>query len=487
MRVRFYHSLIFRLGSAIFCLLVGFSITQQYFATSAFQSALIEAEERQALIVAREFATELSEHLIPEFQEKAVLALLLRFTSRNPAMIPFITDGDGKIVISAINGLKMQPFVLAHLRGYQAADVKLPQFTSDPRAPAKKVAFVSTEIALSNGKGFLVLVLNHSGTQASDARASLVSSTSRNFFISVLFALASSLLIAIVLLGTLTRRLRLFSHSLTKYQLGDSVSELPDGKDEVAALSRAFHKMASTIKEQVELLKQRDALRRELVAGVSHDLRTPLASIRGYLQKLIEQIEAGTLTSERLRDFLDTIQRNALRLDALVASLFELARIEALGRNIAYSAFSLSSLLDDLAKRFDPLARGRGISVTYNRPTHEVLIEADRTLLDRAISNLIDNAIRYSSEDGIVTIALVDSAEDLTISITDTGIGIPAQQHSQIFEKFYRGDTARSDGGMGLGLAITKGVVEAHGGDITLESPAAGGCCFRIRLPRSAH
>ena len=481
MRVRFFNSLFFRLGLAIFCLLAGISIAQQYLASQAFRSALIEAEERQALIVAHELSAELREHLTPEIKERSLLALLLQFGGRHPDLIPFIVEENGTIFLSGINGIKAQPFTVAHLSQYLSPSLQLPVFTNDPKAPGHETPFVAVEINLAQRRGYLVLLLNQANTQSRPSGAALIASTTHGFLLSLIFALVASLLIASVVLRTLTRRMRRLSHAIGAYQLGD---DLPDvvGKDEVAALSRSFHNMASTIKHQVELLKERDALRRELVAGVSHDLRTPLASIRGYLQKLLEQINAGTLTDERLRDFLQTIQRNAVRLEALVASLFELARIEALGTNLNRTPFAVNSLLTDLISRFEPIAKERGVTIAFVAPATDVILEGDRSLIDRAVANLIDNAIRYSNKSDEVTIGLVDAPDGVTISVSDRGSGIPPHEHARIFEKFYRGDSARQEGGMGLGLAITKGIVEAHAGEISLQSRAGGGSCFTIRL-----
>jgi len=488
MRPRFYHTLIFRLGFAVFCLLAGFSLVQQYFATRAFRSALFEAEERQALVVAREFAAELDEHLSPKIDVNSLRALLLRFTSKHPGLIPFVVDLNGTIVQSAIDGLNLQPFISADLLNFGSGGALLPQFTNDPRFPTQKSAFVSHQIKLAGNSGFLVLLLDHSTVKPDDSRAELVSSTSRDFLISLGFALIASLLLAGAILGTLTGRLRRLSHALVGYKpgqdLGPTAASAAAGRDEVAGLARAFESMAETINHQVGLLKERDALRRELVAGVSHDLRTPLASIRGYLQKLLEQIEAGTLSSERLRDFLETIQRNALRLDTLVTSLFELARIEALSEKITPADFSIASLLDELVNRFELLAKEREIKILRDYPAQPLTIEADRALLDRALSNLIENAIRYTDNNGVVRIELSGSGDQIMIAVKDSGRGIPEAEQERIFEKFYRGDSARSEGGMGLGLAITKRIIDAHNGQITLESRPALGCCFKITLAR---
>ena len=226
-------------------------------------------------------------------------------------------------------------------------------------------------------------------------------------------------------------------------------------------------------------IRRIEKMRRDFVANVSHEFKTPLTSIRGYAETLLTR--AGEDRALR-KEFLNVIERNARQLETLVKDLLTLAKIES--ELVAKKEqVELRSIIgEELAGRQAALAQ-RGIGVSLDCPTFYV--QADRALLVTAISNLLDNAINYNRPGGKIEIAgYLDNGRAFVLDITDTGIGIPAEELPRIFERFYRVDKARSrsSGSTGLGLAIAKHAIESQGGRVSVTSRVGVGSTFTIRL-----
>jgi two-component system phosphate regulon sensor histidine kinase PhoR len=226
-------------------------------------------------------------------------------------------------------------------------------------------------------------------------------------------------------------------------------------------------------------IRRTERMRRDFVANVSHEFKTPLTSIRGYTETLL----SGAMDDPKIAlDFLLTIERNAQHLEALVKDLLTLARLEA-EVPAKRERFELKPLIDEqISSRAKTLHDG-GVQVTIECPQLEV--QADRSRLATALSNLIDNAIHYNKAGGEVRISADLHNEILHLAVADTGNGIPSEELTRIFERFYRVDKARSreSGGTGLGLSIVKHAIESQGGSISVTSRLGVGSTFTIHLP----
>jgi two-component system, OmpR family, sensor kinase len=231
----------------------------------------------------------------------------------------------------------------------------------------------------------------------------------------------------------------------------------------------------------VNVLKQTDASRRELVANVSHDLRTPLATLHGYLETLL--IKEGRLTAAEQRSFLDIAVRQSERLRRRVEELFELAKLDANYDQVDRELFSLAELVQDVSQKFALLVDGKGIALHTQLQKDVPFIQADIALIERALENLLQNALRFTPEHGSITIALTYDGTAVTVRVQDTGCGIPSEHLPHIFDRFYRADQERRGDGAGLGLAITKRIVELHGGSIEATSTPNIGTSISFRLP----
>jgi signal transduction histidine kinase len=216
--------------------------------------------------------------------------------------------------------------------------------------------------------------------------------------------------------------------------------------------------------------RQIEEARRQMVAAVSHDLRTPLASLR----LLVEAIDDGVATGETRERYLGEMRTHVDALTALIDDLFELSRIEAGEISWAMRQVELRGLIDDTVAAMRAQAEARGVALTADLPSHEVLAQANAEKVQRVLFNLIQNAIRHTPADGSVTVRARNASSGVEIEVADEGEGISPDDSERVFDAFYRGDESRSDDGAGLGLAISRAIVEAHGGRIWLEGGAPG-------------
>ena len=228
-------------------------------------------------------------------------------------------------------------------------------------------------------------------------------------------------------------------------------------------------------------LRRLERVRRDFVANVSHELRTPLTSIKAMAETLLEGARLDEAVAAR---FLQTIMRESDRLVRLSSDLLDLSRVEALG--IEKRPIDLASLVSDVVTRLSAQAEKADITLANTIRT-SLDVSADRDEMAQVLVNLLDNAIAYSPRGGVVTFSALETAETVTISIADTGIGILSHDIPRLFERFYRADKARSraSGGTGLGLSIVKHIVENHGGTVRVESEYNKGSVFSFTLPKS--
>jgi signal transduction histidine kinase len=210
--------------------------------------------------------------------------------------------------------------------------------------------------------------------------------------------------------------------------------------------------------------------RRQLVAAASHDLRTPLASLR----LLVESIDDGVVTGETRDRYLAEIRTHVGVLSDLIDDLFELSRIEAGEISWTMRQVELGELIGEAVAAMRAPAEEQGVRIAADLPPGELLAEANAEKLQRVLFNLIQNAIRHTPGDGSVTVRARALGKGVEIEVDDSGEGIPATDGDRVFEAFYRGDASRGEEGAGLGLAISKAIIEAHGGKIWLEEGAPG-------------
>ena len=299
-----------------------------------------------------------------------------------------------------------------------------------------------------------------------------------SMFQSLGYAVTASVLAALLVSWFLSRRivapvqtLSAASQSIAEGHYDERVQV--NGADEIAQLATRFNQMATQL-EQVE------SMRRQLIGDVTHELRTPLTSIKGYMEGLVDGVLPST------PEIFNQIHREADRLSRLVDDLQELSRVEAKAYSLDVHSVTVSSLVQTTIKRLSPQARDKRIALRSNLPADLPLLLVDEDRITQVLVNLVANAIQYTPEGGDVTISAGRQADEIHISVTDTGIGIPAEHIDNLFTRFYRVDKSRSrnaGGGSGIGLTIARHLIEAHGGRIWAESNGDGqGSTFTFSL-----
>jgi PAS domain S-box-containing protein len=235
--------------------------------------------------------------------------------------------------------------------------------------------------------------------------------------------------------------------------------------------------------QQNEELRRIDQVKDEFIATVSHELRTPLTSIRGYVELLLDDPAFGELTAKQ-RELLGVVERNSDRVAALVEDLLLTAQARAGRLQLVKATVDLAALVAQGARAAGPAADAGGIELVADAP-RPVLVDADPLRIGQVIDNLLANAVKFTPVGGRIDIRATATRDHATIEIVDTGVGIPLDEQQHLFDPFFRAEHARDHAiiGAGLGLAITKMLVEAHGGHISFTSGTGQGTTFRVRLP----
>jgi two-component system phosphate regulon sensor histidine kinase PhoR len=251
--------------------------------------------------------------------------------------------------------------------------------------------------------------------------------------------------------------------------------------DEFGRLAASLNAMLDTLNGEISKLKKLERVRSEFLGNVSHELRTPIFAVQGMLETLLN----GALDDKAVsRDFVERALSNTQRLNTLLGDLIEISRIESGDMKMSFRYFTIHQLLEQVVAEMGPAALLKGASLELESSGEPRRVLGDKERLKQVITNLIDNAIKYNRPDGRILVRWESADTAVQVSVTDTGVGIPAEHISRIFERFYRVDKERSReaGGTGLGLAIVKHIVEAHGSTVDVRSEVGKGSTFSFVL-----
>jgi signal transduction histidine kinase len=299
----------------------------------------------------------------------------------------------------------------------------------------------------------------------------------------LIFASGIAMALGLFFSSALTDRIHLLNRAAQAVSRGElDVRIDPQGRDELATLARKFNEMTAQLQAAERKQHQLEDMRRDLIAWVSHDLQTPLASTRVIVEALADGVIADPDTQSR---YLATIQKNIRELSDLIDDLFQMSQLDAGGLTLDSNPSSLVDLLSDTLESFREQASRQGIELRASSAPGVDIVNMDTRRIGRVLNNLIGNALRYTPAGGRVSVVAEREARLVRIMVADTGEGITAEDLPYVFDRFYRGEKSRSrlTGGAGLGLAIARGIVAAHGGDISVESSPGRGTTFSFTLP----
>ena len=442
----------------------------------------------------------LAEHLVLEkvlmeegrVNERALQDIFHMLMVVNPNIEVYLLDPNGNIMaFSAPPGkVKRQKISIEPLKSFLKKTAVFPLLGDDPRDLERKKVFSAAPISLKGEiQGYLYVILG--GEEFDTVVEMLYGSYILRLSIwiaagGLLFALLAGLL----LFFRMTLRLRKLTTDMETFRQS-GFSEYPNSLlslkgrsgDEVDRLGSIFAPMAERIIQLIKDLKQADALRRELMISITHDLRTPLTSLRGYLETLL--LKEGKLTPDEQRDYLTIAIRRSDQLGKLVSDLFELAKLDSPDVQVRFESFSLGELIQDIVQKFQLVVEKKKMRLLTNCVEDLPFVFADMGLIERIFENLIENAVRYTPESGSVIIAVVPKEERLMVQVSDTGSGIRPEDLTHLFDRSYQLRRRRPKDAerTGLGLAITKRILELHGSDIKVDSLIDVGTTFSFTLP----
>lgn len=460
-------------------------ITISFYSTKRYEEEVVQRLNRAlaSSLVAEELLM-----VKGEVNEKALENVFHTLMIINPSIEVYLLDLEGIVVQHSSPGKVRRDRVdIEPIKAFLADGAELPILGDDPRDRNRRKVFSASVIMVEDRyEGYLYVVL------ASEAYDSVVQRLQGSHILrlSVLVtfvALVLAGLAGVILFSHLTRRLRSLSAVMNAFRRSDFSApietEIPrGGGDEIDTLTDTFESMSDRITQQVRTLKQTDELRRELVANVSHDLRTPLASLTGYIETL--QLKEGRLTDEERDQYLAVARRQSERLTTLVEELFELARLESRDMEPELEPFPLPELIQDVVQGFRLEAEQKEITLDLDRPEDVPLVSADIGLIQRALQNLVGNALKHTDPGGRVSVFIEPQTDKVAVRIVDTGCGIPDEDLEQIFDRFYqaRNHGEKQSTAGGLGLAIVKRILELHGSAVEAASTVGEGTVFTFSL-----
>lgn len=479
-----------KLAFILFCLLLVVGLASLLLLS--YSSELYQQEVAQKLN--RDLARQLvdSKPLLTDRQvnEQALQELFHWLMVINPTIEIYLLDSQGKILAySAPEGrVKRNSLSLAPIKDFIAGSIELPLLGEDPRSLDKEKAFSAAAIRADGMlQGYLYVILG------SEAYENVAQRISESFVLRagawiLLGSLLAAMLFGLGGFALITRRLRLLSRMVQTVSSEQGVAgevRYPvtgASEDEIDLLGRRFNLMADRIEQQVESLRRNDAQRREMIANISHDLRTPLTSLHGYIETLL--LKDADLDEAQRHHYLAIANAQSTQLIRLVSELFELAKLDSCETLMNVEAFSLAELVQDVVNKFRLKANERGVGLEVDCAPSLPFAYGDIGLIQRVLDNLIENALRHTGKDGQVRVSLVSDQRQISVEITDNGCGIPSSELPHIFERFYRLDKSRETGARhaGLGLAIAKRILDLHNGIIWARSQADRGTTFGFRM-----
>lgn len=480
-------SLFWKLSATFLVLLILVGAVHIFLSISASEKYYQERNQRLNANIAQSIIKEVKPTFVDgQVQKAAMDDIMHHMMAVNPSIEVYLLDTEGKILnhVAPYKKVKLTQVSLDPVFEFLDTEGQECVLGDDPRKPGEEQIFSAAPIMDGDVlQGYVYVVL------AGEEYFSVASNLWNDYITTLgggtmLMTLIATLIIGLIAIWFVTKNLRGIIDTVRNFQEGDLKARIAtkSGK-EFNTLALAFNEMADTIVGNIENLKSMENLRRELVGNVSHDLRTPLAVIHGYIETLM--IKKDNLTIEERDKYLKIILESTEKLKKMVAELFELSKLESKQVKPKKEPFFINELLQDVVQKYLILARKKGVLIQSVISNNIDLVNADIALIERVLQNLIDNALKFTPEGGTITIKTNELDEAVEIQVADTGVGIPEEQIPFVFDRYHIGDKriGLDKNNTGLGLAIVKKILEIHDATIRLTSKLNQGTSFSFQLP----
>ena len=475
------NKLFFKISGVLFLLLAILAFAYMRISTYTAQSYLDELQQTLYGGLADSTVVHVKPLVDGKVDTAAIKDIMHSIMVINPSAEVYLLDTEGEIVtyMAPHKKIKLESVDLDPVLQYISPERPRCIKGDDPRHPGIQKIFSAAPIK-NDGRleGYLYVIL------ASEEQEAIAAGLYDNYFFRLgatyfAGALLVALALGLIAIWYFTHHLRRISSTVTRFKEGDLTARIQNPDGDWKELSETFNSMADTINANIESMKSVEGLRRELVANISHDLRTPLSILKGYIETL--QIK-DDLTEEERQKYLDTAYASAEKLSSLISQLFEYSKLEAKQIEPSKEPFQVTDLLMDTVQKYELVAESKNIDLRIDSKAQVPLIFADISLVERVIQNIVDNALNYTPEGGAVVIHIASDKKDVRVSVSDTGPGIPEAEQALIFERYRKGDR-RNRTGTGLGLAIAKKIMDLHQASIEVQSKLSEGSKFTLVFP----
>jgi signal transduction histidine kinase len=485
-----FASLYWRLSATLLILLGVLAVVYVYITAFTADMYFQEATQRLNAMVAPYIAREVHPFVDGKIDKGALKRMFDAAMVLNPSVEVYLLDSLGNVIAySAPDSIiRRKSVALTPVQTFLKNRGTSFVLGDDPRSATAQKSFSAA--AIGDGQttqGYLYVILG--GEEYDSVTRFLLGSYILRLGVRTMaLTLIGAAVIGLIAFRLITRSLGNTISAVRRFQNGDLSARVAPGSSlEVRELGEAFNDMADKIVAHIEEIRTMDDLRRDLVANVSHDLRTPLVSIHGYVETIL--MKDKSLSPEDREKYLRTVLQGTERLKKLVEELFELSKLEAKQTTPTFERFSLAELLQDVVQKQQIVAEQEHVHILTDFPRDLPFVVADIALIERVFQNLLDNAIKFSGDGGTITVTLTPEARGVTVRVADTGFGIPVEELPHIFERYHRGlRSATVDRkGAGLGLAIVKRILEIHGVAIEVSSKLNEGTTFFFQLPAQSN
>lgn len=404
----------------------------------------------------------------------------------NPSLELYMLDTEGKILTyyAPKKKIKMEYVPLEPVHQFLNAKDKKLILGADPKNIDRVKAFSAAKVYENEvHKGYIYVIL---GSEEYDSTLQLIlgSYILRLGLGTMGITLLAAFFIGFAALALITRNIKKIVVAIRRFKNGDLSARIDfKGKGELSEFANSYNEMADTIVENIEKIKLLDTNRRKLIANISHDLRTPLATIQGYLETII--LKKETLPEQDKEKYIDTILRSTIYLRKLVDDLFELSKLEAKEIKPDPEVFSIGELIQDIYQKNILIAESSEIKLANKFPKDLPLIYTDLKMLEQVIQNLVDNALKFTPKGGKVILSLERSENGVVFTIEDSGCGIDEEDLDYIFDRHHRSSEInfKRNSGLGLGLTIVKKILDLQNIKFAVNSIKNEGTKFSLELP----
>ena len=466
---------------------IGYTVTSVYFSNQYFQ----QTTQRLNASLAQDLINEKFSSNHPFDSTGTVNKVLFgdimhNMMAVNRAIEVYLLDDQGYVQYSVvldhdIPETNQKKIDLAPIHKFIADEGRNYILGQDPKDLSQQTIFSAAKFNRNGHDGYIYIVL--AGKDFMAARSDLFNGYLMHIGLGgSLLTLFFSTFLGILAIWHLTRSLRKIIYAAKRFQEGDLKYRIENAdRTDLANVATTFNGMADTILSDIEKIKSVDQLRQELIANISHDLRTPLAVVQGYIETL--HMKNSQLSAEEQQGYLKIIASGGERLSKLISQLFEYSKLESNQIQPQKEPFLISELANDIHRNYAILAQSKNIDLKLSMSDDIPLVFADISLVERAIQNLMDNAVKFTPENGEIVIKVKALQTHVEVVVQDSGPGIDKESQALIFERYRQTKIGREKEGAGLGLAIVKKIMDIHDSKITILSNPNEGTEFSFELP----